>query len=59
MIWIQSRKTDVGEEALSLVRPGEVFRGTLERKGDEITKEQRKLYNDYLRDLPTIIRLIN
>lgn len=28
MFWIRSRKTDVGEEALSLVRPGEVFRGT-------------------------------
>jgi len=49
----------VGEEALSLVRPGLVFRGTMEREGDEITKEPRKLHNDYLRHSPTIIRLIN
>jgi hypothetical protein len=49
----------VEEEALTLVCPGEVFRGILECKGDEITEEPRKLHNDYLRDSPTIIRLIN
>ena len=41
------------------MRPGLVFRGILEREGDEITNEPRKLQNDYLRDSPTIIRLIN
>jgi hypothetical protein len=49
----------VGEGALSLVRPGEMFRGILKRKGDEIAEEPRKLHNDYLRDSPTIIRLFN
>jgi hypothetical protein len=52
-------ETDVGEEALSLCVQGKCLGGTLEREDDEITKDPRKLHNDYLQDSPTIIRLIN